>query len=223
MSRREANPYEHLIEGPMAYSVPHRWGHFSVTEAADAAYDLVPLTPNVVKGGIDRKTLAPNAIEVILVSPDEDQFWSAPTIERSAVESDGIHVSEPYITVCKGMQLTCSFEKTRQEMLAAEIERQASFHGVSTEELSTSYGTKDGATVPEYLAHIAGAKFVNSLRPVLLAGLAEGHMKRSILPRLLSWSAIKASCDTILIAEDVYNDLSPEYFEQQFGPLLAAS
>lgn len=59
---------------PLEYSIPYKWGALHVTSSANAAYDLVPLTPDTVAGGdpfVGGEVIKKPRIDVVLVGPNE--------------------------------------------------------------------------------------------------------------------------------------------------------
>lgn len=215
------NGYEKYFHRPIAYSLPHDWGHFSVSEAAHDAYKLVPLTPNVTKAGIDRSILSSKAIEILLLGPAEDPSWSQINVPRGKEATSRIKVSQPYITAAKGIQIICSFERTRQEILAAELEKHARLNKVNVKQLINSFATTDGIPVGEHLDQHVSTTLIHGLYQALFLSVEQGYMERRV--PLLRWLPISAVLDRLsakTVADEVHNDLCPEYFEQQFEPSL---
>jgi hypothetical protein len=87
-------------EFPMHHHIPFEWGTFQVSEAANAAYGLVPLSPNQERGPFDTSQQEKKAVpstNIYLLGPDEmlvnfglGIITSQPSFDEKGVS---IHVS----------------------------------------------------------------------------------------------------------------------------------
>lgn len=209
-----------LAEKPLAYSLPYEWGHFSVTPAADAAYELQPLSTDIIRGGIDRATLPADATEILLVGPDE---YTDPDLSRTPSEKtvSRIWVTTPAVTATRGIQIACGFEKTRRELLAATLKKAAQDNNVSVAQLMSSYESETGLPTQEFHAQHISRQQLHALLPAIHAHLVQGYQARR---RWLRWNMEPLDFKrAYAVTTDIHADFCSDHFNHQLKEQLDAT
>jgi hypothetical protein len=165
-------------ETHLAYSLPHEWGHFSVTHAADVAYEFKPLTPDIEWKGKDETTLPEGDTEILLVGPNEFKTGGMMSPEPAG-NTSSVWISEPIITAARGIQIVCGFGKTRQEILTATLQQVARSNNLSMRQLMASHEAETGLPAKEFHAQqISKILLHELLYPRMLASVALGYQNR---------------------------------------------
>jgi hypothetical protein len=213
---------ESLLKLPRAYSLPYEWGHFSVTEDAHLAYGLVPLTANIISGGgIDKSKMPPNAVEIILASPYEDPSWEKFDSEPADGFTTQIFVSQAHITAKRGLQIAVSFQKTRDQMVKAELEKKAHEIGIGLDLLYLRSKALNNIDPRVEIEPEISKTLIHGAHKGLLPAISLGmQRRRGKIARLSPLSNVRSIQEAQTIADDVHNDLCPEYFEQKFNQSL---
>lgn len=210
-----------FAEKPLAYSLPHEWGHFSVTPAADTAHQLQPLTPDIVQGGTDRASLPKNATEILLVGPEELVDWDTVTTQPKEEAISRIMIS-PLVTATRGVQIVCSIERTRQQILDDELQKQAQANNTDMKTLLTSFKSEAGLPVIEAINQQVNKDIVHTLLyPVMITCLAEAYQQRRRFMPLAFMLSDVAKAEKVV--DDIHADLCSDIFDQKNKENLESS
>lgn len=105
-----------------AYSIRRTWGHFTVSLAADTAYDLDPFVP-VENTDSDEEKDIRGSIGFLLLAPDEFVFKKRQTtVPHSYVNANGVNMI-PAITTDGSLQIIAGCTKSREELMEEVIEQ----------------------------------------------------------------------------------------------------
>jgi hypothetical protein len=180
---RSSTRFDHL---PIKYTVPFEWGRLRVTESANEAYGLVPLTPSFIKGdteispSIEMGSLPPT--NVLLVGPSE--------VSKENLPSDAFNARAELRLTKQGIDVILGFANDKEtmakqgEMILSQVVQMTD---IDEDNLSKILN-EDGISLSEAFEHSVPQQFAHVIPAIV---------KNRVEVASADW--MRASSDTRLI------------------------
>lgn len=216
--------FEAYSKFPIAYSLPHKWGRCTVSEAAHEAYGIRPYREGVASGRIVPANDEISPIDVVILAPHE--FGPLPRGGSLSPDSRATNavVAVPAATDT-GIHVALGYERTADEMLLAELQKHARHYGVTVDDVRTRFvDTKHGVPteeriafeIPNLLVHTWSEPLEQALAYVLQVREQAGPHPEQPLKVAVASISPEIWEQAQHIARDMHDSFCRQQFERRF-------